>query len=338
LLHRRPAIDNFGCRDELTWYFIIILIWTAPSLPCELAFIWNTWDRGAYSIAIISGIVTSINAYLARSAIRATAHSSYIMGPSRGDSRSNLDVFSDEKGLSLIEVVRNDAGISLFAAYLVREYAHESMLFILEVFQFRKQFKHLPAVNDNSSPEFQISDYVPKCRTLKENPDDYYKQAEVIRDRFIPYSSNLCINISHGMRKELETIDFRQLPLEDLAVVFDNAYRKMFSLLRDPFFRFRETYEYEALAKEMKPTAVAHQSTNNLELPTLVHAQSGSDSRRGSQHTRKMSQDINVNLFTHMEYNQDQDKIHRFLKGVGDFLENCCSRQKNPTIVAVDIV
>ncbi|ETO19459.1 hypothetical protein RFI_17770 [Reticulomyxa filosa] len=197
----------------------------------------------------------------------------------------------------------------------------------MEVFQFRKQFKHLSTVRENNGPEFQISDNVPKCRTLKENPDDYYKQAEAIRDRFIPYSSNLCINISHQMRKDLEAMDFRKLTLEQLAIIFDDAYRKIFSLLRDPFFRFRETYEYEALVRETK-TSVSHQSGNNLTVPVQSQELLVVTDNQTVKHLHKLSQDINVNLFGHKEYLND-DKIHRFLKGVGDCFANCCTCKKS---------
>ncbi|ETO21642.1 hypothetical protein RFI_15561 [Reticulomyxa filosa] len=242
------------------------------------------------------------------------------MSGSHGDSVVNLvhTENTEEKGLSLIDVVRSDAGLSLFAAYLVREYAHESILFILEVFQFRKQFKHLQTVRDDDSPEFQISDYVPKCRTLTENPDDFYKQAEVIRNRFIPYSSNLCINISSSMRKDLENLNFHDLEVEQLAIVFDDAYKRIFSLLRDPFLRFRETYEYQALLKETKPTSSGTHPSHNTSLSVP-----SPDSKP------RLSEDINVNLFQFIQA-QNDDKIHNALKSVGDCFVNCCTSRQQP--------
>ncbi|ETO00556.1 hypothetical protein RFI_36882 [Reticulomyxa filosa] len=315
LLHRRPAIDNFGCREELTWYFIIIIMWTGPTLPVLLAVIENSWEQGAYVMVVVSGIVTSLDVYIMRLAIRYATNNPQMLNGSRGDSVVNLmneTNNENENGLTLIDVMKNDAGLSLFAAYLVREYAHESILFLLEVFQFRKQFKHLTKVREDDSPEFHISDHVPKCRTLTDNPENFYKQAECIRDRFIPYSSNLCINISSAMRKDLENINFNELELEDLAIVFDDAFKRIFALLRDPFLRFRETYEYKALVKESKPVATS--SSSSLALPTV-------------EHSRQISQDININLFHQME-NQNDDKIHYALKIVGDCFENCCTSQK----------
>jgi len=261
--------------------------------------------------------------FLARTAIQAAEKSPHVLGGSRPNSLNGVDSVSEEDGMSLIEVVQNGTGMSLFAAYLVREYCHESILFLMEVFQFRKQFKNVPAIRENINPEFRLSDIVPICRTIKNNPNDYYKQAEVIRDRFVPYASPLCINLSHQMRKELEVLDFRRLKEEELAVAFDEAYRKIFSLLRDPYFRFRQTYEYEELVKQTKSSIPQQLSGHHLQISI-----SGNEHKRiSSGRLDKISQDMSDNLFAHKDY-MEKDKVHQAFRKLGDFFAGCCCKEK----------
>jgi len=123
---------------------------------------------------------------------------------------------TNEKCISLEQVLSSRKGFKAFANYLVTEYATESLFFLFEVMQFKNELiKSKIILKANAGVMMDIgfieeksndtrntrtsdgSEYIPK------SPDEFRKDLQQIIDHYIASESTLCINISCKVRKKI---------------------------------------------------------------------------------------------------------------------------------------
>lgn len=217
------------------------------------------------------------------------------------DRNNLLELISESSNkLSLTQTLQHQTGINLFAKWLVAEFNIESLLFLIEVCQFRMILRNYieiyhPKYIFNDLPiHFNIASNIPISQTIsqyqlthdyydsKNNIYDYKKIAHRIREKYIIYDEDkngshydmndlddlddldLCINISSKQRQKLANTDFNELSKMDLFYVFDDAFLEMMKVLKDPFQRFSYSEQYYILLKDSfkKHTAFSSPSSS----------------------------------------------------------------------------
>eukprot|EP01084_Bolivina_argentea_P260402 439734_1 len=179
---------------------------------------------------------------------------------------------ADAQGrLELAHVITNPKLLNVFAQFLCVEWNIEALLFIIEIVQFKRYIRENQ--NDCSSilgeylsiPEHED---LPKFDRLiqdeKEisitNGVDVYMYAIYIINKYIKSDGTHEINIPGRVKNKIinqatniETI--RQLNMEKLQVLFDDAFVEILSLLQDPLSRFSSWEEFTFYLKSIGPNA-----------------------------------------------------------------------------------
>eukprot|EP01083_Nonionella_stella_P000332 957_1 len=209
--------------------------------------------------------------------------------------------YSCRKRVRFKHIMDHRVGIESFCNHLSREFGLESILFLIEVAQFKSMaHAYQPDIVDNicqivrigHSNTFSVN--ITKVRWLPIDPRMHtqtpYQLALHLYDKYIDESADLCINISYRNRNQIYrdfqslaqiNLDHRDLTTQTAHLgvmfgLFDGAFSEIWHLMEmDSFGRYRATEEYdrliEAIFKRFQPD---HTSTTSRDLRTHMHAES----------------------------------------------------------------
>eukprot|EP01083_Nonionella_stella_P162460 533385_1 len=204
------------------------------------------------------------------------------------------------KRISFRQIMDHRAGIESFCNHLSREFGLESILFLLEVTQF-KAIIHArkPEIPDNictlmrvkHSDTFSVN--ITNIRWLPIDPRMHtqtpYQVALHLYDKYVDESADLCINISYINRNQIYR-DFQSLAknnmdhrdgttqtahLEAMFALFDGAFSEIWRLIAmDSYRRYRATEECDRViasvfSEDDTPVHGQTKSANDL----VVHVQ-----------------------------------------------------------------
>ena len=199
---------------------------------------------------------------------------------------------ADAQGrLELAQVITNPKLLNVFAQFLCVEFNCENLLFIIEIVQFKRYIKEndndcssilgeylsipqhedLPKfdyhMDEESFPNKSVSQTGassdPNNENRKKNGTymvDVYMYALYIVNKYIKTDGSHEINIPGRVRDKIikqATNDrkIRQLDMEKLQVLFDDAFIEILALLQDPLSRFSSWEEFNSYLKAIAPTA-----------------------------------------------------------------------------------
>eukprot|EP01083_Nonionella_stella_P099711 280354_1 len=227
--------------------------------------------------------------------------------------RSFLTTFTKVTHIRFEKIMSHRAGVEAFAKHLADEYGLESMLFIIEMSQYKatvhmkyalkcledKKTKALPTAGTEIFSIDKILDvsWMPMDpRMLTYSP---YKIALYLYDKYIESAADLTINISSTNRRSLykafkelalriphhdttQDIAFDPLVINILYTLFDEALIEIWHLVQmDTFTRFKTTETFERLLHVLYPkeTKTALNECDTTKPITKAKGQSAVDRR-----------------------------------------------------------
>eukprot|EP01084_Bolivina_argentea_P058354 106580_1 len=199
-----------------------------------------------------------------------------------------FSIFSKKQKIKFKHFMNNKQAINLFSHQLVDQFGLESMVFIIEVSQFKAviKTKYPSYANDNDDLKenkpfctdntlFSVSNilninWMPINNRMKIHTP--HKLALYLYEKYIDSSADLCINICSKNRrfiyktfKELAselhdesqrlTTELQPPILNILYTLFDNALIEIWRLLKtDPFIRFKQSEKFKRLLFVLYPS------------------------------------------------------------------------------------
>eukprot|EP01084_Bolivina_argentea_P295907 509564_1 len=301
-LHRKHNIDNFKIRSEFTWLCILfsfdfgILVTPYFAVANQIIRIWIIIDGLALCNLVM--IIITVTLILNNS----NTHKNIL-------NNTNIHKISN-----VIELFQDPTGINAFAEWLVGEFNVESLLFIIEVSQFRTLLrKHIYTTqctenkfDDSVTYYFEIANNIPLTQIINESviteedndKDTKYNFSQIVQkiyEKYIKFEdSDLCINISYGQRSKLNNITFEDLDIISLYHVLDEVFLEILRVLRDPFSRFTKTDTY----KQFISNKSNHENTTNVD-----------------------------DIFQEIKHTID-DRVHLIIFKIAIYLEKICSKFK----------
>eukprot|EP01083_Nonionella_stella_P000331 956_1 len=208
--------------------------------------------------------------------------------------------YSCRKRVRFKHIMDHRVGIESFCNHLSREFGLESILFLIEVAQFKSMaHAYQPDIVDNicqivrigHSNTFSVN--ITKVRWLPIDPRMHtqtpYQLALHLYDKYVDESADLCINISYINRNQIYR-DFQSLAknnmdhrdgttqtahLEAMFALFDGAFSEIWRLIAmDSYRRYRATEECDRViasvfSEDDTPVHGQTKSANDL----IVHVQ-----------------------------------------------------------------
>eukprot|EP01084_Bolivina_argentea_P087521 158083_1 len=195
--------------------------------------------------------------------------------------RSFLNIFTQKQNISFDDIMNHRSGIELFCHQLANEFGLESILFLIEVCQFKAKINqkykhftgnvHLHKIMSSHNKIFSalnILNITWMPIDARMNTYSPYKIALYLYDKYIESSADLCINISSPNRREIYRT-FKDLAVtlseehsreceQDIIItlykLFDNAYIGIWHLIQtDAFIRFKSSSQFNRLIYVLYP-------------------------------------------------------------------------------------
>eukprot|EP01083_Nonionella_stella_P008244 23738_1 len=179
---------------------------------------------------------------------------------------THLDDLQQGAGaLSLVVILRNKVSFDLFMEHLHTEISMESLLCVVEMWQFKEwmdreyqntflKSKHTQILNVTFNG-FRLpqTDEMPKSEIVYNERYSIQKKVIMLMKKYIVEYSVLEVNISGETRDQmtdcLVAIPQNEVTLQQLYDVFDEVILELLHLLRDSFNRFTHTEEHAKLAE-----------------------------------------------------------------------------------------
>eukprot|EP01083_Nonionella_stella_P024855 68479_1 len=166
--------------------------------------------------------------------------------------------------LSLTTVLRNKLSFDLFMEHLHREISMESLLCVVEMWQFKecmeKEYQHLEFLQSISMNTlvttfegFRLpqSDDMPQSQIVYHESRSMNHKAILLMQKYIVEYAILEVNISGEAREQLmesmDSIQHDEWSLQQLYDTFDEVILELLHVLRDSLTRFTHTEEHDKL-------------------------------------------------------------------------------------------
>eukprot|EP01084_Bolivina_argentea_P265424 449911_1 len=304
-LHRKHNLDNFYMRKEFTWLFgLVSLTLTILVIPYFIITdinirVWIVGDGISFCCFVTIPVTAKI-----------------ILNQTSSKYENELKEYCHDISpqVRIIQLLQNPTGINTFAEWLVGEFNVESLIFIIEVLQFKsvlkkyiKQQNKEYIFDDMTSLYFEIPRNIPMSQTINSvelvEECSYAKIAKTIVQKFIEDEySELSVNVSYEQRQTLSNINFDEYTLIELYTVFDEAFRDILKLLRDPYNRFSRSANYKQVL-QLKMSSSVTNSKSNSKTDNVIVIDCQTDKNIG---------------------NTLDDKLHKILYVIAKWMNNQC--------------
>eukprot|EP01084_Bolivina_argentea_P066107 120504_1 len=283
-------IDIYGIRKEIIGQ-ILTLLFGAILYFIIARIVRANVDSETYAKAPINTIIVGI--------IFGTISISSVYYPLRLIRNQYLKVISNHANPSqniiintscfseLLDTIKDSDLLSLFMQHLIKEFATESLLFIVEIIQIKYyyQLSQNNVIKVSTKDTFLTIDFnshcadninhiqtyifdedfangnmvkieipmdVPKSNILTLHSDSIKNQFKALYEKYFKDFSHYQINLSYEQKQKVENVINNQLTeiIEgDLYWLMDECVLHILRLLMAPFFRFKETEQFEQFIK-----------------------------------------------------------------------------------------
>eukprot|EP01084_Bolivina_argentea_P270425 459824_1 len=279
--------DQYAIRSELlhcikttgllytlshTLYFIFYTTQSDHTMPILIEIL---------IVSIANFCVIYFSCYWVRNCFISDTMSS-LNGTKKSRNQSFISIFSNKHRITFEDIMSHRSGIETLCQHLANEYGLESILFLIEICQYKSKIYNMyttftdqiawPAHSESnifSVPNISFAYWLPiDERMINYSP---YQIALHLYDKYIEQSTDLCVNISSSNRREIyrnfkylsqqltgSTNNMKESQQEIVIILyklFDNAYSEIWKLIQnDTFIRFKSTDQFQKLIHILYPT------------------------------------------------------------------------------------
>ncbi|ETO29122.1 hypothetical protein RFI_08006, partial [Reticulomyxa filosa] len=141
---------------------------------------------------------------------------------------------TSSQALTLRQVFSQKRTLEVFIQFAFGEFAHDNILGIIELVQFRETMSKKEITNESKPLPIILPADIVKSQIVFDDTKTDLEKFRMLMEKFILNNAIFCLNISHAYRTKLISIyDNNKLLAQDMTAIFDDCIFELLYLIGD---------------------------------------------------------------------------------------------------------